>query len=209
MRQQLPNHLTLMRLVLAGLFFVVLPVYRYPVGPDWALTGAIALFLLAAFTDFLDGHLARRWQVESIFGRIMDPFCDKVLIIGAFIFLTGPRFVVPATAADPDRTLMATGVYPWMVALILARELLVTGIRGELEGRGVAFGANLWGKLKAILQMATIPILLLIVGLDPYAEGRQTLAIVRDLLVWAVVIVTVLSGIPYVTSAVASLRRGT
>lgn len=206
MYRQLPNHLTLLRLVLAGLFFAVLPLYRYPVGPNWALAGAISVFLLAAFTDFLDGHLARRWQVESVFGRIMDPFCDKVLVIGAFIFLTGPRFVVPATTADPDRTLMATGVYPWMVALILARELLVTGIRGELEGRGVAFGANLWGKLKAVLQMAAIPILLLIVGLDPYAQGRAWLAVIRDLLVWAVVLVTVFSGIPYVVSAIRGLR---
>lgn len=214
-RKQLPNQLTVLRLVLAALFFFVLNLYRYPVGPNAAIAWAIVIFICAGVTDFLDGYLARRWSAQSVFGRIMDPFCDKVLVIGAFIFLAGPRFVVPHVPAvpgmagladDTHHTLMVTGVYPWMVALILARELLVTGIRGELESQGVAFGANIWGKLKTVLQLIAIPFVLLFVILDPQTDGHHWLAIVRDLLVWAVVLVTVFSGVPYITSAARSMR---
>ncbi|MEZ6192856.1 MAG: CDP-alcohol phosphatidyltransferase family protein [Phycisphaerales bacterium] len=143
--RQLPNQLTLLRLVLAAVFFVLLNCYRYEAdSPAWLLPVAIVVFILAAITDTLDGYLARKWHVESKFGRIMDPFCDKVLVIGAFVYLAGPRFVIPGSVeiGDIDFFSMVTGVYPWMVAVILARELLVTAIRGELEGEGVKFGAT-------------------------------------------------------------------
>lgn len=204
MYRQLPNALTVLRLVLAAAFFVVLNVYRYPDGPGWALVVAFVLFILAAVTDALDGSLARRWKVESTFGRIMDPFCDKVLVIGAFVYLTGPRFVDPSRVADFQN--MVTGVYPWMVAVILARELLVTSVRGELEGQGVKFGANLWGKLKMILQAIAIPTVIAIVWLDPRAPGHAWMEWVRDFVVYATVVVTVLSGWPYVVSAARGMR---
>lgn len=89
-RRQLPNILTMLRVVLAAAFFACLNAYRYPdTHVDWANI-AIGLFIAAAITDALDGYLARKWHVESIFGRLMDPFCDKVLIIGAFMYITGP-----------------------------------------------------------------------------------------------------------------------
>ena len=218
--RQLPNVLTLLRLVLAAVFFVVLNQYRYDVGPadrhPWALLAAIAIFILAALTDTADGYLARRWEVESTFGRIMDPFCDKILIIGAFIYLAGPRFVDPAVyPSDPARETffaailpgnMVTGVYPWMVVVILARELLVTGIRGELEGQGVRFGANWSGKLKMILQSIAIPVVLLLVHLDPNVGGHGWMVIVRNALVYATVAATALSGVPYINSAVRVMR---
>ena len=92
MRQQVPNILTLLRVVFAGCFFGALSFYRFPeTGIFWGNV-AIALFVIAAITDALDGHLARRWKVVSNFGRIMDPFCDKVLILGGFVYLAGPRF---------------------------------------------------------------------------------------------------------------------
>jgi CDP-diacylglycerol---glycerol-3-phosphate 3-phosphatidyltransferase len=208
MRRQLPNQLTMLRLFLAGVFFLVLNQYRYGKGPDWTLFLAILLFILAVLTDALDGYLARRWHVESTFGRIMDPFCDKVLIIGAFIYLAGPRFVIPEKAVERQFFNMVTGVYPWMVALILARELLVTGIRGELEGAGVKFGANIWGKLKMILQSFGVPIILLLVWFDPQAQGHQWMGYLRDALVYAMVVATVFSGLPYITSAVRAVRGG-
>ncbi len=140
MYRSLPNLLTIARLVLASVFFLILGWYRFPSGPDWALWVAIILFIIAASTDYLDGYLARRWNVESQFGRIMDPFCDKVLILGAFIYLAGPRFVDPIAVKEPQEFAfhilkgnMVSGIYPWMVALILARELLVTGIRGSFR----------------------------------------------------------------------------
>ncbi|MEM9884192.1 MAG: CDP-alcohol phosphatidyltransferase family protein, partial [Planctomycetota bacterium] len=159
----------------------------------------------AALTDALDGYLARRWDVESRFGRIMDPFCDKILILGAVIYLGSPRFLDPAAVAAGAHRTMASGVYPWMVVLVLARELLVTGLRGEVEKAGVSFGANRIGKLKMILQSVVVPVVLLIVALDP--RNYPVLGWVRDGLVYATVVVTVLSGVPYLTGAVEAFRQ--
>lgn len=208
MHRNLPNILTLLRLVLAAVFFVVLNQYRYgwPEGDRHTVVifASIAVFILAAVTDWLDGYLARRWKAESRFGRIMDPFCDKVLVIGAFMFLAGPRFIIPDKPPDPLLSLnMITGVYPWMVVVILARELLVTGIRGEMEGQGSQFGANLFGKLKMILQSTAIPVVLLVVWLDP--QQHRWAAITRDVLVYTTVAVTVLSGWPYILAAKRSM----
>lgn len=202
MYRNLPNMLTIARAVLAAIFFVILNLYRYPHGPAWAIWTGFGLFIVAAITDALDGYLARKWKVESQFGRIMDPFCDKVLVLGAFIYLAGPRFVDPSVSISADSGFfpanMVSGVYPWMVALILARELLVTGIRGELEAKGIKFGANWWGKAKFILQAIIVPFLLFFVAMDPNESGHEWMATTRDILVYATVIVTVVSGWPYV-----------
>lgn len=203
MYRTLPNQITVLRLVLACVFFLVLNLYRYPHECRAALPWTIAIFLVAVFTDWLDGYLARRWKAESTFGRIMDPFCDKVLIIGAFVYLSGPRFVDPKAVANEEFFTMISGVYPWMATVILARELLVTNIRGEMEDMGVKFGANLFGKLKMVLQSTAIPTVLFIVYLGPRGTW---LAHVRDALVYATVIVTVLSGLPYITSAIRAVR---
>ena len=210
MYRQLPNALTVFRLLLAAVFFLVLNQYRYDLPPGEPHTViiflSIGLFILAAATDWLDGYLARKWKVESQFGRIMDPFCDKILVIGAFIFLAGPRFVIPEKEPHPFFSLnMATGVYPWMVVVILARELLVTAIRSEIESGGAKFGANIAGKAKLVLQAVAIPVLLFILWLDPVE--RPWLGWVRDVLVYVTIIATILSGIPYVTSARRMMRR--
>ncbi|MEX2215322.1 MAG: CDP-alcohol phosphatidyltransferase family protein [Phycisphaeraceae bacterium] len=214
MYRQVPNLLTVARLVLAFVFFLFLNWYRYPVGPDWALWVALIIFIIATITDYLDGMLARKWNVESQFGRIMDPFCDKVLILGAFIYLSGPRFVDPVAITEPQefafhilRGNMVSGVYPWMVAMILARELLVTGIRGELEAKGVKFGAAMWGKVKFMLQAIVVPIVLLIIWLYPRMGRPDWLAITRNVLVYITVIVSLISGWPYVTAALKQMRE--
>ena len=207
MYRYFPNLLTLTRLVLAAVFFVVLNQYRYATNtPEWILLLAAGVFILAAVTDWLDGYLARRWSVESTFGRIMDPFCDKVLVIGAFIYLAGSRFVMPEAVEHGHWATMVTGVYPWMVAIILARELLVTGVRDELEGRGVQFAASMSGKLKMVLQSIAIPTVLVIVYLDPQREGGAWLGVVRDVMVYATVLVTLISGLPYIIRAVRAVR---
>lgn len=213
MYRQLPNALTVLRLILAAVFFILLNQYRYGtgdsvVGGTWLLV-ATGLFILAAITDYFDGYLARKWKVETSFGRIMDPFCDKVLVLGAFIYLSGPRFVIPQAVERGDFFTMITGIYPWMVVLMLARELLVTSIRGEMESQGVQFGAKLSGKLKTILQLVAIPIILLIVWYDPYMPGHTWMGYIRDALVYAIVLVTVVSGWPYVLAAVKSMRSPT
>ncbi len=216
-RRNIPNYLTIARLVLAVAFFAVLTPWRYErspvvlggeggIGVDWWLLGAAALFILAAVTDALDGHLARKWGVVSVFGRIMDPFADKLLVIGAFAFLAGPGFWVPGGDGAAGRQVSA--VAPWMVALVLGRELLVTSIRGVLEGQGISFAAGPSGKWKMILQSVVVPavLVLLAVGAAAGRRGRAG-ALTIPVLVWATVVVTVWSGWPYIGRAVAAVRQ--
>ncbi|MGB0767353.1 MAG: CDP-alcohol phosphatidyltransferase family protein [Phycisphaeraceae bacterium] len=213
-RKNIPNLLTMLRLVLAGVFFAILAYYRFDDDRYPLLLPAIGLFIAAALTDALDGYFARRWQVESKFGRIMDPFCDKVLVLGALVFLAGPAFsyetwVYIDNMADHTTIRQVSGFTPWMVVVIIARELLVTGIRGELEGSGHKFGANLWGKLKMMLQSVVVPIVLFIVYLiDSDFQWHRHFMLPRDVLVYATVIVTVLSGLPYVTGAYRVSKSG-
>ena len=209
--KNLPNLLTLLRLVLAAGFFVALNQYRYegPAGDRQSLVlwASIVMFVLAALTDWLDGYLARKWKAESRFGRIMDPFCDKVLILGAFVYLAGPRFISPEKVEAGDFFNMVSGVYPWMVVVVFARELLVTSIRGEVEAMGVKFGSNLSGKLKMILQSIVIPIVLLLIWIGPENPDNRWVAVTRDVLVYTTVVVTILSGWPYITNARAALKK--
>ena len=143
LKQRIPNAITMLRILIAGAFFAVLGFYRFPdQGILWGNV-AIALFVLAATTDFIDGYLARKWDVVSMFGRLMDPFCDKVLILGTFIYFAGPRFSVDAWVESGELFTMSTGIYPWMVVIAIARELLVTSIRGVLE----SMGAQKWSKV--------------------------------------------------------------
>jgi CDP-diacylglycerol--glycerol-3-phosphate 3-phosphatidyltransferase len=164
------------------------------------------LFIAAAVTDALDGHLARKWKVESLFGRIVDPFADKVLVLGAVIYLAGPRFLDPVAVEQGRWATQVSGVYPWMVVVVLARELLVTSIRGAAEGLGVEFGAKKLGKWKMILQSVVVPAVLAIVAIDAARPGYEWLSWLRGGLVWATVLVTVLSGLPYVTAAGKLMR---
>ncbi len=208
MQKNLPNQLTILRLILAGIFFLVLNQYRYA-GPNSApsvlLCSAFILFILAAVTDALDGYLARRWHVESYFGRIMDPVCDKILIIGSFIYLAGPRFVMPEHVEANNFFNMVSGVYPWMVVIILLRELLVTAIRSEMEAIGIRFGAKFFGKLKMTLQSITIPIVLFVIYLDPTTHTWA--AYIRDVFIYATVIVTLASGFPYLLAAIKAMEH--
>jgi CDP-diacylglycerol---glycerol-3-phosphate 3-phosphatidyltransferase len=203
-RARLPNALTIGRILLAVVFFILLSLRAgTPEGPDPWLIAAAILFIAAAATDALDGILARRWNVVSPFGRVMDPFADKVLVVGAFIFLAGPGFLWET----PDNpAYQASGVYPWMTVVILARELLVTSLRGVLEGRGVNFQATSSGKWKMILQSAAVPIVLFTLALHP-AEPGTGVRIGLDILAWVVVAVTIWSGVPYIVRGVAAFRE--
>ncbi|MEM6505619.1 MAG: CDP-alcohol phosphatidyltransferase family protein [Planctomycetota bacterium] len=214
--RHIPNLLTMLRLVLATGFFVLLARYQFDQEKYGLLLPAIGLFILAALTDALDGMLARRWEAESKFGRVMDPFCDKVLVLGALCFLAGPGFVYQEPVFvdnmyEGERYIQVSGFLPWMVVVILARELLVTGIRGELEGTGHKFGANLWGKLKMALQSAAVPFVLLVVYLtDSEFQFADKLQTPLHGMVYATVAVTVLSGLPYAIGAyrVVNSERG-
>jgi len=215
-----PNMLTAARVVLAIAFFAVLAPWKYHKsvlvageGPDpWLLTAA-AIFVVAAITDALDGYLARRWNAITTFGRIMDPFADKFLVIGAFVFLAGPGFTYTGEAIVhlPNRPTppvgSVTGVQAWMVALILARELLVTSIRAEVEGRGLSFAATWSGKWKMILQSVCVPAVLVLMnvrGEAGHAPGPMASDMIIGI-VWLTVAVTTWSAVPYVMRAIRVL----
>jgi CDP-diacylglycerol--glycerol-3-phosphate 3-phosphatidyltransferase len=173
----------------------------------WAYV-AVGIFIVAAITDALDGYLARRWEAISMFGRIMDPFCDKVLVLGAFVYLAGPRFVVQEWVDDGRFLTMATAVYPWMVVLILARELLVTGIRGVVESGGTSFGSMWSGKAKMILQSIVIPTVLVLV-VRMHTHETPWAMWTCHVLVYLTLAVTVWSGLPYVAGLREVLRGRT
>jgi CDP-diacylglycerol--glycerol-3-phosphate 3-phosphatidyltransferase len=205
-KRLIPNAITMMRILIAGAFFAILGGYRFPdQGILWGNV-AIALFVIAAMTDFVDGYLARKWNVVSMFGRLMDPFCDKVLILGTFIYFAGPRFSIESWVESERLLTMATGIYPWMVVVIIARELLVTSIRSVLESMGHSGGAKWSGKIKMIFQSFALPlILLLVVNFNPSQYAGVMLTI--NILAWLLLVITVWSGLPYITGLIAVMKK--
>jgi CDP-diacylglycerol--glycerol-3-phosphate 3-phosphatidyltransferase len=112
----------------------------------WALAGWVSavIFILAAITDWLDGHFARKYNVESNMGRFMDPIADKILVLGAIVML-----------------LAMTRVDPMMVFLLLARDIFIGGIRSVAAANNLIIAAKPFGKWKTALQMIAIPMLLI------------------------------------------------
>lgn len=211
MFRHVPNALTALRLLLAGVFFAMLAFYQYQGrGDPWYLHTAFLIYLVAVITDFLDGYLARRWDVQTAFGRVVDPFVDKVLVLGSFIFFAGKNFVIPVASVGSGHMVYhtITGVAPGMVVILLARELLITSLRGSSEASGQSFGAAFSGKLKMVLQSVTILVILVYVNylwwLDKHPDTYlRWMTLFRDFCIWATVVVTVVSGLLYVRRAAA------
>src|SRR5947209_11282019 len=177
----LPNLLTTARLGLAVVLFGC-------IAGAWWLVGVV-VFAVAAFTDWLDGYLARKQGLTSAFGRNFDPLVDKVLICGAFIFL------LPVPGA---------GLAPWMVTVVVARELIITGLRSFVESYQAAnFGADWLGKVKMGLQCAALLAILWVLALG---EAAGPWAVVQVGLIWAMLAATALSGLQYLWRAVLLLR---
>ncbi len=183
----LPNVITTVRLGVAIAFFVV--VSNLPEAPE-ARSGwiAVGLFAFAAATDVVDGYLARRWDAVTPFGRVMDPFVDKVLVIGGLVLLAGgdlaPR----------------SGIATWMAILVLGRELLVTSVRAVVESGGGAFPADWAGKVKMLLQSVAIPVALGVASIPSIGQSSfwQATSLV---LTWSMLVVTVASALPYIWRA--------
>jgi CDP-diacylglycerol---glycerol-3-phosphate 3-phosphatidyltransferase len=182
----LPNLLTLSRLPLAVVLFAC-------IAYEWWLAGLV-VFVLASLTDWADGFLARRLNQLSALGRSLDPLIDKVLIGGAFIFL------IPVKGSE---------LTPWMVTVVVGRELLITGLRGIMEAQGVKFGADMLGKLKMVLQCAVLIVVLanLWLRMQAWAEPWQpALWWLQIGLIYAMLLATVLSGGQYILKAVRQYR---
>ncbi len=186
----LPNAITLSRFVLALVLFVLIALGRY-----WQ-TAAI-VFVIAALTDFLDGYLARKYGQVTVLGRILDPFVDKIIICGAFIFLM----------AWPK-----SGVTAWVTFAIIAREMFITQLRAFMEQRGTDFSAKWSGKIKMGFQCLAVPLCLLSLSPEFLANWKaliseSQLIQMRDLAIWATVAITVYSGVEYSWRAFQILRR--
>jgi CDP-diacylglycerol--glycerol-3-phosphate 3-phosphatidyltransferase len=187
----LPNQLTYLRILLAIVMFCTIAWEAY--------LASMVLFVLAAGTDWLDGYFARKYGQITALGRILDPFADKVIICGTFIFL----------AAVPQMRDVAWGLRPWMVVVVVGRELLVTMIRSFIEEQGIDFSANLSGKLKMILQCVTAPAWLLYfycLGSGGHQDVPAWIAWTAIVSLWAAVAQTVYSGLIYVVAAVRLVR---
>lgn len=172
----LPNQITVARLVISVLLFVSLA--------QGAFVSALVLFILAAGTDWVDGYLARKYQLVTQLGRILDPFADKLLILGTFTYL----------AAYP-----ASGVGAWVAVVVLARELLVTALRSFLEQKGHDFSATMAGKLKMVFQCA-----LTVASLMLLAQGATApwwLPRLVTFLCWITVASTIQSGWAYISAS--------
>ncbi len=189
-RINLPNQITLARLGLALAFFVAIGRFdaRGYSGSSQLLVACFWMFLLAAMGDVLDGYLARTLKQITSFGRIIDPVVDKVMICGAFVYFASPIFW--------DGAHNLTGVEPWMVIVILLRELLVTGIRAHVEASGEPFAAVWIGKLKMAVQCTAACVILGTLGWNLTA-----LAWLREALLWLTVAVTTISALLYVGRA--------
>lgn len=189
----LPNQITLARLGMAVVFFACLAQYdgRVTEPRTWLLDLSAALFVIAGISDIIDGYLARKQNQVTSFGRVIDPFVDKILVIGAYIFLAGDGFL----DADQVRTSDVAG---WMVVVILGRELLVTSLRGVTEAAGQSFAANAYGKAKMALQSTTVVWALLTVA---HPDLIPICTFLRPYLVYLTVLVTFLSVIPYLHMA--------
>lgn len=177
----LPNKLTIARVILVPVFIVFYALQWY--------IPAVLVFLIASFTDYLDGHLARKYNLVSNFGKIMDPLADKVLVYAAFALLVEAH-LIPA----------------WMLIVILAREFTVAGMRTVAASEGIVIAAAMSGKIKTVLQMIAVPLLLLI---PVFTEGSflyHVIFLIAKVFLWASLIMTVYSGVEYVKNNIQVFR---
>lgn len=164
----LPNKLTLIRVFTIPFFVLFMEAELFGAADKYI---AVGLFIFASLTDFLDGHIARKYNLVTNFGKFMDPLADKLLVCSALICLTG---VIPS----------------WVVIIIIARELIISGFRIIAADNGIVIAASYWGKIKTVFQM--IMIIWLIVALPvPFRN------VIDQILIYVSLILTVISLVDY------------
>lgn len=176
----LPNKLTTLRVI-------IIPFFVFFMLEDMGLTGdvvALVLFCLASFTDFLDGYLARKNHLVTNFGKFMDPLADKLLVGSAAICL------IEMGRLDA-----------WVVVILIAREFVISGFRLIASDNGVVIAASIWGKFKTVTQM--IMTITLIIHLD-----NPIWHVIETILIWASVILTILSLVDYIYKNRHVLKEG-
>ncbi|MCD8398158.1 MAG: CDP-diacylglycerol--glycerol-3-phosphate 3-phosphatidyltransferase [Lachnospiraceae bacterium] len=164
----LPNKLTMLRVCLVPVFVVLMLVDGIPYGNVWAGI----LFVLASATDALDGHIARKNNLVTDFGKFMDPIADKLLVCSALICLVAQQKLAA-----------------WMVIIIIGREFIISGFRLVASDKGTVIAASYWGKFKTVFQMIMIVMLL-------YDFGTVW-NILSQVVVWIALLLTVISLVDY------------
>ena len=165
----LPNKLTVVRMVLVPFFVAALLLSKTNDSLKWV---ALALFVIASLTDFADGYIARKYNLVTNFGKFMDPLADKILTISGMICL------------------IELGRIPsWIVVIIVAREFIISGFRLVAAENGVVIAANYWGKFKTTFQM--IMIILMIMNIPQ-------LQIVTNIVMWIALALTLISLWTYI-----------
>lgn len=163
----LPNKLTMFRVVLIPFFVVLLLVDITPYD-HWI---ALVIFIVASLTDLLDGKIARKYNLVTNFGKFMDPLADKLLVCSALICLV-----------EMER------IAAWMVIVIIAREFIISGFRLVASDNGVVIAASYWGKFKTTFQMVMICLMI---------ANLEALSVLTTIVTWAAVILTVVSLVDY------------
>jgi CDP-diacylglycerol---glycerol-3-phosphate 3-phosphatidyltransferase len=192
-----PNQLTVARLVLSVLCFICLAFDQYLYG--------LILFAIAAGTDWVDGFWAWRYGQITQLGRILDPFADKIVICGTFIFLAA----VPRTISGRS----ASEITAWMAVVVVARELLVTALRSMVEGQGGDFSAQWAGKWKMVFQCAAAAASLWRLWYYGYesttwaTEPSEWITWALRLLVWIAVLLTIYSAWGYIQAAMRLFKK--
>lgn len=192
-----PNQVTVSRIILAVVLFSLLSLGYY--------TAALVTFVIAASTDWVDGYWARKYGQITQLGRILDPFADKMIICGTFIYL--------AAAPQVEDGAPASGVAAWVAVLILARELAVTALRSFIEQHGGDFSAMWSGKWKMVFQCLAAAFS--IGQLRYYDFGERALSTELPpwisgglfAFLWIAILLTAYSGLEYVVVAARTLRK--
>ena len=176
----LPNKLTVLRILMIPAFLLlILPVGKallLPIPPQTGRILAALVFVLAAFTDLLDGAIARKQNCVTSLGKFLDPIADKLLVVSALMALV-----------------QLGEISAWPVIIIIAREFIVQGVRILAASEAVVIAASIWGKIKTFTQMIAIVLLIL----KDYPFSLLTSFPVGQLLLWASVVLTVTSGYDY------------
>jgi CDP-diacylglycerol--glycerol-3-phosphate 3-phosphatidyltransferase len=194
--QHWPNRITAIRFVGSLVLFVLLSLPGMDVESPGRVAVQVAfwLFILIAMSDFLDGYLARRYGHVSAFGRIADPFVDKVLVLGSLILLAVLEWSRPFIPA-------------WIVVVVLAREFLVTGIRGYVESLGREFPADWFGKIKMIIQCIAIGVVLGVHAFPWPGFLHTFLVYAGHAFVWGTLLSSLGSGVSYVLKTAKLLKE--
>ncbi len=179
----LPNKLTVLRVIMVPFFVAFM---LYPLAGDASKYVALVLFCVASFTDFLDGHLARKNNLVTNFGKFMDPLADKLLVCSALICLT---------VVQNDQ------LPTWIVLIIIAREFIISGFRLVASDNGIVIAASYWGKFKTVSHMTMI--IMLILNID-----NPIYNIVTWVVVWVGLALTVISLVDYVWKNKQVLTQG-